>query len=134
MPFDAIVLSDAINAVATPIRLPETDADESDDSKADTGGFRMFAKDASALSAANVTLAEYSVPAVDENGAWANADMPNIIRQPGLVDCPQPASVGIPDSCFDPFFASVKVPPFCAAVIFNGLGAVWAGNHWSVAV
>ena len=129
-----MVLSDAINAVATPMRSPVTDADESDAINADTGGFRTFANDASALSAANVTLAEYSVPAVDENGAWANEEMPNIIRQPGLVYYPQPASVGIPDSCFDPFFASVKVPPFCAAVIFNGLGAVWAGNHWSVAV
>ena len=68
------------------------DANESEAISADADGLSTLAKDASALSAANVTLAEYSVPAVDENGAWANEAIPNIIRPQALVYYPRPAT------------------------------------------
>ena len=78
-----MVLSDAINAVASLIRSPETDAVESDASSAETDGFKTLAKDVSAESDATVALAENSDPAVDENGACENDAMPNIYSSAG---------------------------------------------------
>ena len=76
-----MVLSGAINAVATPIRSPMADANESDAIRADAGGLSTLANDVSAESDATVALALNKLPARVEYGDWEYAVKPNIIRQ-----------------------------------------------------
>ena len=78
------VLSDAINALASLMRSPMAVSDESEAISADASGLTTLAKDVRALSDVSVALAEYRAPAVDENGACANAAMPNL-RRPHLL-------------------------------------------------